>query len=61
MSIRMLAIELYRVKREIEGLERELKGLKPDSQGRSELEKKLVEARAEHARLKKMLDGAKES
>jgi hypothetical protein len=61
MSIRMVAIELYRVKKEIEGLERELKGLKPDSPARAELEKKLVVAGAEHARLKKMLDGAKDS
>jgi hypothetical protein len=61
MSIRMLAIELYRVKKEIEGLERELKISKPDSPGREELEKKLVKSRAEHAQLKKMLEGAKNS
>lgn len=57
----MVAIELYRVKREIEGLERERNSLKPDSPGREELEKKLIQARAEHARLQKMLEGAKDS
>lgn len=57
----MVAIELYRVKQEIAGLERELECLSPDSPGSEELEKKLIEARAEHARLKKMLDGAKDS
>ena len=57
----MLAIELYRVMKEIEVLERKWEGFKPDSPGRQELEKRLIEARAEHARLKKMLEGAKES
>ncbi len=57
----MVAIELYRAKKEIEGLERKLQSLRPESPGREELERKLIEARAEHARLLKMLDGAKES
>jgi hypothetical protein len=59
MSIRMVAIELYRAKKEIEELERKRESLGPDSPGREELERKLTEARAEHARLKKLLDGAK--
>ena len=57
----MVAIELYRVKQEIAGLEQKLEGVKPDSPGSRELGKKLIEARAEHARLKKLLDGAKDS
>jgi hypothetical protein len=61
MSIRMLAIELYRVMKEIEELERKWESYKPDSPERRELEKILIEARAEHARLKKMLEGAKDS
>ena len=57
----MVAIELYRVKKEVEGLEQELGSLQPDSPGRPELEERLIEAGAEHARLKKMLEGAKDS
>lgn len=57
----MLAIELYRVMKEIEELERKWESYKPDSPERRELEKILIEARAEHARLKKMLEGAKDS
>lgn len=61
MSIRMVAVELYRVIREIELLEKELEGLKPDSPEREEKERRLIQAKAEQARLKKMLEGAKES
>ena len=57
----MVATELYRVKKELEGLEKHGETLKPDSPEREELQKKLREVGAEHARLKKMLDGAKDS
>ena len=57
----MLAIELYRVKQEIEALDKERRSLKPDTPESEELEKKLREAGAEHARLQKMLEGAKDS
>lgn len=60
MSIRMVAVELYRVMKEIERLERELGNLKPDAPGREEIQKRLYEARAEKARLSSMLEGAKD-
>lgn len=59
MSIRMLAVELYRAKREVDELEKKLKDLPPGAP-RDELVRKLMDARAEKARLKAMLDGAKE-
>jgi len=59
MSIRMLARELYRVMKDAEHLEKELHGLVPGTPQRAELERKLLEARAEERRIKKMLDGAK--
>jgi hypothetical protein len=59
MSIRMLAVELYRVMKEVKKLEKELKGLTPGSAAERELERKLLEARAEETRLKNMLEGAK--
>jgi predicted RNase H-like nuclease (RuvC/YqgF family) len=61
MSIRMVAIELYRVIKEIERLERKLEGLRPEVPEREGCERELFKARAEHARLKSMLDGAKDS
>ncbi len=60
MSIRMVAVELYRVMKEIEKLEKELDGLRPDAPGREEIEKRLYEARADKARLNNMLEGAKD-
>ncbi|MEN6437529.1 MAG: hypothetical protein ABFD97_03000 [Syntrophobacter sp.] len=59
MSIRMVAVELYRVMKEVEKLERELDGLNPDAPGREEIEKRLREARVEKSRLGSMLEGAK--
>ena len=59
MSIRMVAVELYRVMKEIAGLEKKLDNLEAGSQERGELEKKLREARVEQDRLKKMIGGAK--
>lgn len=55
----MVARELYRVVQEIEKLEGEIQGLKPDSPEKEVREKRLREARAERARLKNMLEGAK--
>lgn len=60
MSIRIVAVELYRVYKEISKLERELEGLRPDSPQKEGCERKLIQARAEYARLKKMLEGAKD-
>lgn len=59
MSIRMLARELYRVMKEVEHLEKELKGLTPGAPQRDELERRLREARGEERRIKALLDGAK--
>lgn len=57
MSIRLLAQDLYRVLREIEKLEKAI-GQAPANQ-RSTLEDTLRRRRAEQARLRRALDGAK--
>jgi hypothetical protein len=59
MSIRMVAIELYRVMKQIEGLEKKLISLEAGSQERVETENRLREVKAQKNRLKKMLEGAK--
>lgn len=59
MSIRMVAVELYRVMKEVEKLEKQLEGLGPDSPGREDCKKELLEAKAEQTRLKNMLEGSK--
>lgn len=61
MSIRMVAVELYRIIREIERLEREIGGFKLGSPEREAQENRLREARAERHRLRNMLEGAKET
>jgi len=59
MSIRMVAVELYRVMKEIGELEKKLESSRPGSQVKGEIEELLRKARAEEARLKRMIDGAK--
>ena len=59
MSIRMVAVELYRVMKKIEELEKELESLEAGSQERVEIERGLIEARVQKDRLKKMIEGAK--
>ena len=59
MSIRMVAVELYRVMRLTEELEKKLDSLEAGSQEREEIEKNLKEARVQRDRLKKMIEGAK--
>ncbi|MGO8943449.1 MAG: hypothetical protein ACLQJ7_07215 [Syntrophobacteraceae bacterium] len=59
MSIRMVAVELYRVMKKIEELEKELESLEAGSQKRVEIEGDLREARVQKGRLKKMIEGAK--
>lgn len=61
MSIRMVAIELYRVIKEIEKLEKQIEGLSPGQPDREACERKLFKARSDHDRLKNMLEGAKGS
>lgn len=57
----MVAVELYRVMKEAEELKKKLEGLRPDSPKREELQERLRETGAEQARLKKMMEGAKET
>ena len=45
MSIRMVAVELYRIMKKIEELEKELESLEAGSQERVEIERDLREAR----------------
>ena len=55
----MLAKELYRVMKEVEQLEKELKGLPPGAPEKAELERRLFAVRADERRVRAMLDGAK--
>jgi len=59
MSIRMVAVELYRVMKKTEELEKELESLEAGSQERVETERDLREAGVQKDRLKKMIEGAK--
>jgi len=58
MSIRLIARDLYRLKREVESLEKEAENA-PASM-RAALEERLRRARAEYRRMRQVLDGAKE-
>jgi hypothetical protein len=60
MSIRMLAIELYRVMRRVQELEKALEAMNPRSPDREKAQEELRHVRAEENRLKAMLEGAKE-
>ena len=60
MSIRMVALELYRVMKEIDELEKKLKGLRAGSQEGMETGNRLRQAKAQRDRLKKMIEGAKD-
>ncbi|SPJ14781.1 conserved hypothetical protein [Syntrophobacter sp. SbD2] len=55
----MVAVELYRVMKKQEELEKELESLEAGSQKRVEIEGDLREARVQKDRLKKMIEGAK--
>ena len=55
----MVAVELYRVMKEIDGLEKKLESLGAGSRGVETIGEKLRKARAEKARLEKMIEGAK--
>jgi len=59
MSIRMVAVELYRIMKKVEELDKELENLEAGSQERMEIEGDLREARVQKDRLKKMIEGAK--
>ena len=55
----MLAVELYRAKREEEELEKKVGSLPEHSPEKEGLRRRLEEAKAGHDRLKALLDGAK--
>lgn len=57
MSIRLIARDLYRLKREAETLEEKIRNTPPER--REALEEDLRKARADLLRLQRMLDGAK--
>jgi hypothetical protein len=59
MSIRMLAVELYRAKREEGELEKEIENLPANSPEKEGLRRRLQEAKARSNWLKALLDGAK--
>ncbi len=60
MSIRLIALELYKIMKRVEELERKLQILPPDErEERSRLEEELRRAKAEEQRIRKVLDGAK--
>ena len=58
MSIRFVALELYRLSREVESLEREIERASPDKE--QELLQKLRKLKAERNRMKNILEGKKE-
>jgi uncharacterized protein YdcH (DUF465 family) len=55
----MVAVELYRIMKKVEELDKELENLEAGSQERMEIEGDLREARVQKDRLKKMIEGAK--
>lgn len=59
MSIRLLAIELYRVIKEVEKLEKKLQSASIGQSERNKLIDELRVTRAERDRIKALLEGAK--
>lgn len=57
MSIRLIALELYRLEKEVSGREKELASAGVEC--RDELEDRLRKVKAERNRVKKMIEGAK--
>ncbi len=58
MSIRTIAKDLYRLRREVEQLEKEIRTVPVEKQ--EEVKTRLRKQRAELERVQRMLDGAKE-
>ena len=58
MSIRLIALELYRLEKEVSAIEKELASAR--DKGRDELKDRLRKIKAERNQIKKMLEGAKE-
>jgi hypothetical protein len=62
MSIRLIAVELYNIMKEVEALEKQIEKLPPSQQvRRDELREQLRRARAEHERIRSIFEGAKSS
>jgi hypothetical protein len=59
MSVRMLAIELYRVMTEVKELEKKIGSLDPGAPEREKLKEMLRVAQNEERRIRTMLEGAK--
>jgi hypothetical protein len=57
MSVRMIARDLYRLQKEVDRLEGQLKVCHPEK--REELEDQFRKAKAERDRVKRMLEGSK--
>ena len=57
MSVRMIARDLYRLQQQVDRLESRLQACPPGK--REELEEELRKAKAERARVKRMLEGTK--
>ena len=58
MSIRLIALELYRLEREVSAIEEELASARDENQ--DELKDRLRKIKAERNRVKNMIEGAKE-
>jgi len=58
MSIREIARSLYQLKKHVEDVERTFQA-EPPGERRDTLERELAKARAEHRRVKKILEGEK--
>ena len=58
MSIRLIALELYRLEREVNAVEKEMASARDEN--RDELKDRLRKIKAERNRVRKMLEGAKE-
>ncbi|MBW2647641.1 MAG: hypothetical protein JRE23_16000 [Deltaproteobacteria bacterium] len=58
MSIRLIALDLYRLQQEVEKLERALE--KATEKKKAELKDKLRKLKAERNKMKKILEGKKE-
>lgn len=58
MSIRLIALELYRLEKEVSAIEKELASARDEH--RDELKDRLRKIKAERNRARKMLEGAKE-
>ncbi|NLI81896.1 MAG: hypothetical protein GX443_09450 [Deltaproteobacteria bacterium] len=61
MSIRMLAVELYRAMKRVEELEKSLEALASDAPEVGQVMDELRRARAERDRVRAMMEGAKHS